>query len=230
LHELALYEKCPRQFLYSVLLAIGGNGGTRPAFLTMHDVVRDVLSHVIRDGGPGRADRLLDAALEASGIAGDDYGSDFRQIAAELVEAFVESRQGRSGRSGERLVAALDRADIHVQPDEVLDGAGGPVFRRVRTGHYSKTSATAKAEAVFPLVIDAVSPGAAMEVVYLGDGRVETVSGLAPKDVGKRRDAINAFVADILDGRFPTRESAFTCPNCPAFFVCGPIAAGSLKI
>ncbi|MGE7199613.1 ATP-dependent helicase [Brevundimonas naejangsanensis] len=230
LHELALYEKCPRQFLYSVLLAIGGNGGTRPAFLTMHDVVRDVLSHVIRDGGPGRADRLLDAALEASGLAGDDYGSDFRQIAAELVEAFVESRQGRSGRSGERLVAALDRADIHVQPDEVLDGAGGPVFRRVRTGHYSKTSATAKAEAVFPLVIDAVSPGAAMEVVYLGDGRVETVSGLAPKDVGKRRDAINAFVADILDGRFPTRESAFTCPNCPAFFVCGPIAAGSLKI
>ncbi|KAK0348365.1 hypothetical protein LTR94_037566, partial [Friedmanniomyces endolithicus] len=49
----------------------------------MHDVVRDVLADVIRDGGPGRADRLLDAALEASGLAGDDYGSDFRQIAVE---------------------------------------------------------------------------------------------------------------------------------------------------
>lgn len=230
LHELGLYEKCPRRFLYSVLLAIGGSSGARPSFVTMHDIVRDVLAGLIRDDSPGQAEALLDAAWRDSSLSDDEYGADYRQVAAGLVGAFIESRKGRPGEPGDHLVAVLDRADIHVRPDEILDSAHGPIYRRVRTGHFSKTSAGAKTEAVFPLVVDSISPGAAMEVVYLGDGRIEQVPPLAPKDAGKRRDAINGFVAEILDGRFPTKESTFTCPNCPAFFVCGPIPPGSLKI
>lgn len=229
LHELALYEKCPRRFLYSVILAVGGGGGSRSGLMRTHDLVRDLLNGVIRDQADAEAHDRLEAAWRESDLAVHDYAEDFKRIAADLVTAFLESLEGRPGRAGERVQAGLTEADIHLLPDDIREGPDGLVVRRIRTGHRSKTSAGRKSEALFPMAVAETLPGARAQTVYLGDGDVEDMDLPDVRKMQDRRAAMDVLLADIANGWFPTKESPFHCPFCPAFFVCGPVPPGPLQ-
>lgn len=229
LHEIAQYEGCPRRFLYSVLLAVGGGSGPRSAFLQMHDIVRSVIQQIVSSGSDADAAALLEQAWAQSSLREDGYADDFQRIAADLVGYYVESRAGRAGRAADRLTANLDAGDIHLTPEEVLEQDGRLIFRRIRTGHRSKTSAERKSEALFPMAVAQMFPGAESQTVYLGDGAIEDAPRLDAAKTSLRRAVIDELIGHVGDGRFPTKESAFTCPTCPAFFVCGPIPPGPLS-
>ena len=49
------------------------------------------------------------------------------------------------------------------------------------------------------------------------------------KDLGKRSEKLVEALTAISGGRFEPERSDRTCPFCPAFFTCGPIAEGGLK-
>jgi len=230
LHELAQYEGCPRRFLYSVLIAIGGGPGARSAFVVLHDLVRDVIEQIVREGEHGDASTLLDAVWTESDLKEHGYAEEFRRIAEGLVGYYLDSRRGLKGRASDRLIAVLTDGDVHLTPDEILEREDGRlVFRRIKTGHRSKTSASRKSEAIFPMAVAQMFPGAEAEIVYLGDGEIDTRTMLDSKKTAERRKAMDGLIADIGQGRFPTKESVFTCPTCPAFFVCGPVPPGVLQ-
>ena len=44
-----------------------------------------------------------------------------------------------------------------------------------------------------------------------------------------RKGKLAKFLGDIRAGRFPAKVSAYTCPNCPAFFICGQTPDGPLQ-
>jgi hypothetical protein len=71
-------------------------------------------------------------------------------------------------------------------------------------------------------------PQATAELVYLADMQAQPIS-LTPRKLDSRKDTIGRHLQAIRGGRFPAKASSFTCPNCPALFVCGPVPSGQLK-
>jgi hypothetical protein len=98
----------------------------------------------------------------------------------------------------------------------------------VRTGHKRATDEKDVAAAAFILAAHEAFPGATVELVYLSDEIAHPLA-LSDREVKNRRDKLNRFLTDIRAGRFPANASVYTCPGCPAFFVCGPTPAGTLR-
>jgi hypothetical protein len=66
------------------------------------------------------------------------------------------------------------------------------------------------------------------ELVHLSDGGVLELS-LSDRELKGRKDKLAKFLGDIRAGRFPAEVSSRTCPNCPAFFICGQTPDGPLQ-
>ena len=64
--------------------------------------------------------------------------------------------------------------------------------------------------------------------VHLSDGEAHLLS-LSDRELKGRKDKLAKFLGDIRAGRFPAEVSSRTCPNCPAFFICGPTPDGRLQ-
>jgi hypothetical protein len=67
-----------------------------------------------------------------------------------------------------------------------------------------------------------------VELVHLADNS-QTALDLTPRKLTTRRAKVDAAMSDIAAGRFPMNESPFTCPRCPAFFICGPVVEGTFE-
>lgn len=52
---------------------------------------------------------------------------------------------------------------------------------------------------------------------------------LSDRELKGRKDKLAKFLGDIRAGRFPAEVSSRTCPNCPAFFICGQTPDGPLQ-
>jgi hypothetical protein len=230
--QLALYERCPRRFFYTHVLEIGGRRGST-LFMDMHEVVRRVTQALAAD--PGQA--LDDAAVAAltdlhwsqSTLATTVTEAGYRQAAEAMIAYFVRSRQGRDPGLAEPLRFEVPGAAIVVRTDETLLEPGGTrVFRHVRTGHRSDTLMRSKALNAFAIAVGRAAPGCRAEIVFLSDEASERLD-IKPAALGKRVDDLAGFVAGILDGRYPPKASTRTCPNCPAFFICGPTPSGRLE-
>ncbi|WP_375461439.1 UvrD-helicase domain-containing protein [uncultured Enterovirga sp.] len=230
--QLALYERCPRRFFYTHVLETGGRRGTT-LFMDMHEVVRRVTTDLAAD--PGRAlDQAAVAALTdlhwlQSTLAATAADSGYRQAADAMISYFVRSRQGRDPGLAEPLRFDLPGAAIVVRTDEaVLEPGGGRVFRHVRTGHRTDTLMKSKALNAFAIAVGRAAPGCRAEIVFLSDETIEPLD-IKPNVLGKRVDDLAGFVSGILEGRYPPKASTRTCPNCPAFFICGPAPDGRLE-
>jgi len=82
--------------------------------------------------------------------------------------------------------------------------------------------------AALMLAVKQAFPGAVAELVYLSDGEIHSIS-LSDRELKGRKDKLATFLSDIRAGRFPAEISFRTCPNCPAFFICGQTPDGPLK-
>lgn len=225
-------EKCARRFLYTHVLGIGGRR-TETDFMRMHEAARSVVRAIVQ-GGLDPSDEASIAA--AVGQACDDHGLDgpgglqeLRATAAALVAAFIRTRGNHSPQTPSPLVLTLSQDEVRFVPDDLLVDVGGrTIYRRVRTGVHRKSDTEDLSVAAALLAVAEIAPGAAAEIVHLTDGRVSPLQ-MTPLVLGRRREALRAAFGRIRAGDFPPSPSQRVCPRCPAFFVCGPVPAGTLR-
>lgn len=229
--QIALFESCPRRFLYTHVLQVGGRR-TVTAFMQLHEAVRSVVGAVIASDSslsePDLKDRV-EAAFFSQGLSDHGYRDEFLDLAMTMLRFFVSSRAGAVVAVPAAVSLLIDGEEILVQPDEVLLRPDGVrAVRRIRTGHLRSTESKDVGAAALILAAKQAFPGAVAELVHLSDSEARALS-LSDRELTGRRDKLAKFLADIRAGRFPAEVSSFTCPNCPAFFICGPTPEGPLE-
>ncbi|MGZ8940412.1 MAG: 3'-5' exonuclease [Limisphaerales bacterium] len=229
-HQLALYERCPRRFFYTHILDIGGRR-TESAFMKLHVAVQQVVSGTSAepDKIPSQADIELQLATawEAHGPVDHGYNLDYMRIALQLLRFFFDSTSAMKHLPVPQLRLPIAGGEIIITPDQVLTDASGRIhMRRVRTGHKRSKDEENLAAAAFHIAATAHSPGCTVQLVYLSDAEVSSVS-MTDRVLRNREDSIAKMLVAVKAGRFPL-ERSITCPRCPAFFICGSVPAGSL--
>ncbi|WP_278374026.1 UvrD-helicase domain-containing protein [Sphingobium xenophagum] len=225
-------DKCRRRFFYTHVLGIGGRR-TETDYMRMHEAARSVVRAIVHDGLDVSDDASLAAAVE---LACDDHGLDgtgafaeLRTAAVALVEAFVRARGSHVPRKPETLILSFANDEVRYGADDVLaDAEGKLIFRRVRTGVYRKSDTEDLSVAAALLAVAKNAPGATAEVVHLTGGSISQL-GMSDLVLGRRREALQVAMRRIRAGDFPAAPTQRVCPRCPAFFVCGPLPAGTLR-
>lgn len=230
-HHMELYESCPRRFFYTHVLQIGGRRKTTP-FLQMHDAVRVLIRKVVSgelDAAALDMEVTVRGALENEGLADHGYFDHYREFASAMVGYFVATRYGHSPEVPSALCLTFGGEEIVVMPDDILKAPdGAKVLRRVMTGHGRKDDEKEVGAAAFLLAATQTFPGAKVELVYLADQQKRSVA-LKPAELKTRERKLTECLGEIRAGQFPQKESSRTCPNCPAFFICGPMPNGTFQ-
>ncbi|ESY94304.1 UvrD-helicase domain-containing protein [Mesorhizobium sp. LNHC209A00] len=229
--QIALYESCPRRFFYTHVLHVGGRR-TTTAFMHLHEAVRSVVKAVIASNLPMTEQELTDrtdTALAGEGLGEHGYRAEFRDLALAMLRLFLSGRAGAIAEAPVAVSINLGGEEILVEPDEVLMRPDGiRAVRRVRTGHRRSAESKDVGAAGLILAVKQAYPGAVAELVHLSDGEASELS-LSDRELKGRTDKLSKFLGDIRAGRFPAEISSRTCPNCPAFFICGPTPDGPLQ-
>lgn len=226
-NAVSLYESCPRRFLYTHLLQVGGHRQVTP-FMKMHEAVRSVCQIIIETGQIDGWENHLDAAFVALELHEHGYAADFRVLAEGMLQFFLRSRDGAIVESAQSLRLSIGDQQIVVRPDEILNRNGVRTYRTVRTGHASTKAPKDVSTAAALLAVQQALPGATVEVIYLADGEVMPL-GLTSKQLTSGRDKLAEILASVRAGQFDAKRSEYTCPGCPAFFVCGATPPGTLR-
>jgi hypothetical protein len=229
--QIALYESCPRRFFYTHVLQIGGRR-TATAFMHLHEAVRSVVGTVVASDFPVSerdVEEYTDAALAGQGLVEHGYLAEFRGLALTMLRFFLASRAGAVPEAPVALSLKFGDEEIIVLPDEVLVRPDGSrTVRRIRTGHLRSAESKDVGAAALMLAVKQAFPGAVAELVHLSDAEARPLT-LSDRELKGRQDKLVNFLGDIRAGRFPAEVSSRTCPNCPAFFVCGPTPDGPLQ-
>ena len=229
--QIALYESCPRRFFYTHVLQVGGRR-TATAFMRLHEAVRLVVELDIASTTPVPEPDFhahMDAALDRQGLADHGYRAEFRDLALAMLRFFQSARAAATTETPVALSLDFGGEEIVVTPDEILVRPDGVrAVRRIRTGHLRSAESKDVGAAAFMLAVRQAYPGAVAELVHLSDGEARPLV-LSDRELKGRRDKLARFLADIRAGRFPAEVSSRTCPNCPAFFICGPTPQGALQ-
>lgn len=229
--QIALYESCPRRFFYTHILQIGGQR-TVSAFMHLHEAVRVVVEELITSNSP-QSERDLeertDAALAAHGLGDHGYRAEFRDLALAMLRFFLANRAEAVTETPVAPSLKFGGDEIIVRPDEVLARSNGVrAVRRIRTGHMRSAESKDVGAAALVLAVQQAFPGAVAELIHLSDGQAHALS-LTSRELKGRQDKLARFLGDIRAGRFPAKISSRTCPNCPAFFICGQTPEGPLQ-
>ncbi|QFI70638.1 ATP-dependent DNA helicase pcrA (plasmid) [Sinorhizobium alkalisoli] len=228
--QLAIYEKCPRRFLYTYVLQTGGRR-VESTFMKMHDAVQDVVDWITTSDPAAvvvsEAFGRLQAAMTAHGLDESGYVDDYLAIAQVLISNLLDSRQGYSLKDNYGLSISAGTIKVAVRVDELLQTADGRIVaRRIRTGHGTKASQSDLAASSFFMAVRDAFPNATVELMNLAD---EVPIRLEFDKLASRRQKIGDIVGGVASGRFPAKPSNRTCHRCPAFFICGPVPPGPLS-
>lgn len=230
-HQIELFERCPRRFLYTHVLQTGGRRTATP-FLQMHNAIRSIYKKIVAGDISSSGDQLVVdvvGALRAEGLGEHGYFTHYCDFAIAMIQYFTESRCGHTPKEPTALRVAFGAEEIIVTPDDVLVAEDGTVkVRRIRTGHSRSDDGESIGAAAFLAATAQAFPQATAELVYLADMQAQQIS-LTLKKMDNRKDAIGSHLQAIRGGQFPTKASSFTCPSCPALFVCGPVPSGQLE-
>lgn len=176
----------------------------------------------------GELDELLSKAFVTYGLHDHGYVDDYRAMATTMLQYFLDSRAGALIEAPTALQISFEDYEVEVRPDEILVRNGIRTLRRVRTGHAPSKDAKDVGAAAFLLASREAFPGASVELVYLADAESKPLT-LSPKELSNRQDKLGEIFRGIREGQFNTNVSDATCPNCPAFFVCGALPPGTLS-
>jgi superfamily I DNA/RNA helicase len=235
--QLSLYNRCPRRFLYTHVLALGGRR-TQSAFLQMHSAVREVLDWIGTDFSEANPtmDELNDSYERAwlnLGPVDHGYAEDYRKIGHRLVEFLMETRTGKQFVKLEKLKLSFPGGDIIVSPDEITLGLDGHhSVRRIKTGKLS--SGDNKFDDIeYTILFEAAQrrfgSGVKVEAVHLASETQEPVIITNRKKETRLANSEN-YIRAIINGEFPRSPNVRICPTCPSFFICGKVPAGSVEI
>ncbi|MGX7703880.1 UvrD-helicase domain-containing protein [Methylobacterium sp. Gmos1] len=231
----ALFDKCPRRFLYTHVLGVAG-GRRSTDYVRMHDVVYEVMRWIRAE--PERW-HLAKAAVEAKfdeawlekGPTANGYADDYRRAGLGLIRALMRSREGHGHGGGASVTLDLGGLRVIVTPDEVRGDGAGVAFRRVRTGRRSSEEEDGIVYGLYEIAARRRLGGrASVEAIHLSEPEGEMVMrlDLGERKVANREKKALGHAERILAGEFPRKANDRTCPRCPHYFVCGPVPAGTL--
>jgi superfamily I DNA/RNA helicase/Zn-dependent peptidase ImmA (M78 family) len=225
----SLYDSCARRFFYTHLLQVGGKRKMN-SFMQMHEAIRDVYRKLVAQGNLPVSDWevQLSQAFVIRGLADHGYVDDYRAMASSMLQYFMESRAGAQVEASTALRIVVDGHEVEVTPDEILLRNGKRIVRRVRTGHAPSNVGKDVGSAALILAVQSVFPDAELELLYLADAESKPLK-LSSRELSNRQVKIAEIFREIRGGQFRTNASDATCPNCPAFFVCGEVPAGALS-
>ena len=228
-NALDLYDRCPRRFLYTHLLCIGGRR-QETAFMQMHEAVRDVFQALIGlDNDPSiNWKPMLEATFEKFGLHEHGYVSDYRNIAEMMLNFFIQSRNGATVEVFDKLVLNVAGVKITIHVDEMLLRDDVRTLRCIFTGHAPSSDPKNIKYAAFSLAAKSTFPDSSAELVYLADNKVYPLD-FKPKALNNFEDKLREIFIRIRGGDFKIADSAFSCPNCPALFICGRVPTGIIK-
>lgn len=229
--QIALYERCPRRFLYTHILQVGGRR-TTTAYMQLHEAVRSVVQRLAATAQPLPPDgmaTMIEAAITQHDLDEHGYRYDFRELAETLVGYFVASRTGFEPEPATPICVQVVGGEVFALPDDVLVGPNGQrIVRSIKTGHRGSKAGKDVGSAAFLLAARLAFPSAQVQLVHLADGSAEPVP-LTDKEISNRKTKLEGFLERVRHGHFPMERSEFTCPNCPAFFICGPVPDGEME-
>lgn len=230
--QVNLFERCPRRFLYTHVLRLGGRR-TETAFMKMHNVVSDVFEWLKREHETTSptvnelAARFEDA-WRSKGATEHGYAEDYRRIGKRLVDFLIESRSRGTATPAPPISLGWAEGEILVSPDGVAHGASGRVtVRRVKTGKQRSNAFDDIEYTVLQLAaVQAYGPHAQVEVTYLTSETIQPME-ISPRKLESRREKLQAFLQAMQAGQFPAKPEARSCPRCPSFFLCGDLPGGA---
>jgi hypothetical protein len=150
-------------------------------------------------------------------------------MASDMIDYFLAQRAGLGATAPVSLRFSIDAGEIVVTPDDVLVLMGGRrLFRRIQTGHYREDDVKEIEAGAFAIAVRTNAPGAEVQVQHLSDRETSDIS-FTDKSLKTKRKHLEETLSGIRAGAFAPNVSIYTCPNCPAFFVCGPVPAGSFQ-
>lgn len=229
--QLDLYSRCPRRFLYTHVLDVGGRR-TPTTMTRMHDLVRGVVKELAATDPSATSMADMEALLElrwSEGLLATEEYRLYREVATLLLRRLVTIRAGGARADTGPLVASIGGDEVTAVADDVVTAAGRHVARVVRTGHRSSSTGKALADAAFQMAAAASLPGCVVEIIHLGDDEPTIALAFDGKALGRNLGKLTETLASIASGRFEPERSDRTCPFCPAFFTCGPLADGNLQ-
>ena len=229
--QVNLFERCPRRFLYTHVLRLGGRR-TETAFMKMHNVVSDVFDWLKREHETTSptVDELAARFEEAwcsKGATEHGYAEDYRRIGKRLVDFLIESRNRDVAAPAPPISLGWAEGEILVTPDGVAHGAGGRVtVRRVMTGKQRSNAFDDIEYTILQLAaVQAYGPHAQVEVTYLTSETIQPME-ITSRKLESRREKLQAFLQAMQAGQFPSKPEARSCPRCPHFFLCGELPGG----
>lgn len=233
--QVNLFERCPRRFLYTHVMKLGGRR-TETAFMKMHNVVGDVFdwlktTHAITAPSEAELGARFDQAWQAKGSVDHGYAEDYRHIARRLVDFVIETRSRGVPAPATPISLGWAEGEILVRPDSVAQGDKGQiVVRRVKTG---KPRSNAFDDIEYTLLhlatTQAYGGSAQVKVTYLTSETTQPME-ITERKLKTRSEKVQEFVKRIHAGNFPVKEEVRTCPRCPSFFICGNLPAGAITI
>ncbi|RMC98552.1 ImmA/IrrE family metallo-endopeptidase [Aquitalea palustris] len=230
-----LFERCPRRFLYTHIMKLGGRR-TETAFMKMHNVVGDVFdwlnaTHETTMPNEVELGPRFDQAWQTRGPVDHGYAEDYRRIARRLTDYLVETHRRGKPAPAAPISLGWAEGEILVKPDSVArNDKGQIVVRRVKTG---KPRPNAFDDIEYTLLLLATMRAyggtAQVEVTYLTSETTLPVE-ISERKLKTRSEKALELVRRIHAGDFPVKEEARTCPRCPSFFICGELPAGAITI
>ncbi|MEM1152770.1 MAG: PD-(D/E)XK nuclease family protein [Pseudomonadota bacterium] len=231
--QLSLYDRCPRRFLYTHVLALSGKR-TESAFMQMHSAVYEVLEwlgqhHSESNPSASELEAQFSQSWRNRGPVDHGYADDYRRIGQRLVQYLIETRQGRQLVKPEVLQVSFPEGEIRVLPDEItLDTDGNHSIRRIKTG---KKGSEEFDRIEYTLLLEAAERhfgnGTRIEAVHLAGETQETVT-VSDRKKATRLSKTQSAMASIASGNFPAKPESRTCPRCPSFFICGRVPPGTI--
>tara|TARA_R110000787_G_scaffold7430_2_gene25397 strand:- start:9659 stop:13072 length:3414 start_codon:yes stop_codon:yes gene_type:complete len=228
--QIALYDRCPRRFLYTHVLKLGGQR-SETAFMRMHNAVQALVDRLCNQHAHDPDRTWIDSEFEecwhAWGPVEHGYADDYKRLARGLVDHIVSVRTGETRRPPVTLTVEVGDGELLVTPTEHIVGGGTkPILRRIRTGRQTTDSAKKFDALAFELAAGTDAEG---EFVFLSDESRLSLNPTA-KRLATSRDKIAKKIHHILDGRFPAEPARpdRECPRCPHFFICSGLPEGSL--
>ena len=228
--QLALYEKCPRRFLYTHVLKLGGRR-TETAFIKMHSAVQAIVDDLLEREHGSLSETELNVLFKrhwaAHGPTDHGYADSYKRAARRLISFLVKLRACETPEPRESFVLDVGDARIVVQPDEhTRRGDGRLVLRRIRTGRMTSDATDTLDAAAYQL---AAGTHGEIEFVFLSDESRTSIK-MSERKLNARKDRIEAACAKIRAGEFSAepKQPSRTCPRCPYFFICSQPPAGRL--
>lgn len=238
--EVETYLKCPKQYFFDRVLALGGRR-TNTGYLQFHRCVYQVLEWMNSEQASGHATDengvllKLEEVWNSSGPADHPYKDFYRREASRLVRGAIAKFRETPGQALDAdWEVPLQHGVITFRPDHIVLIQGprnaSLTVQRWRTGKPPKKESD-EIYSLYARGAELARPGAAISVEALYLSTNETIQiPLTPKGMAKDLQSYDEALVHILAGEFAPVVSDWNCPRCPHYFICPAKAFGDARL